>query len=80
MKFHVDACAPRQPQRKGKVERRVRDQRAAIDPCGRSFRDLAELQDWTDARVAAQARANSSGPRAHAGLPSPRKDRCRFIS
>jgi transposase len=55
MKFHVDACAPRQPQRKGKVERRVRDHRAAIDPCGRSFRDLAELQAWTDARVAARA-------------------------
>ena len=30
MKLHVDACAPRQPQRKGKVERRVRDHRAAI--------------------------------------------------
>jgi len=55
MKFHVDACAPRQPQRKGKVERRVRDQRAAIDPYGRTFRDLAELQAWTDARVAARA-------------------------
>ena len=55
MKFHVDACAPRQPQRKGKVERRVRDQRAAIDPYGRTFRDLAELQTWTDARVAARA-------------------------
>jgi transposase len=55
MKFHVDACAPRQPQRKGKVERRVRDQRTAIDPYGRTFRDLAELQDWTDARLAARA-------------------------
>lgn len=52
MKFHVDACAPRQPQRKGKVERRVRDHRAAIDPYGRTFRDLAELQAWTDARLA----------------------------
>ena len=55
MKFHVDACAPRQPQRKGKVERRVRDHRAAIDPYGRTFRDLAELQAWTDARLAARA-------------------------
>ena len=32
MHFHVDACPPRQPQGKGKVERRVRDQRFAIDP------------------------------------------------
>jgi transposase len=55
MKFHVDACAPRQPQHKGKVERRVRDQRTAIDPYGRTFRDLAELQAWTDARLAARA-------------------------
>lgn len=55
MKFHVDACAPRQPQRKGKVERRVRDHRAAIDPHGRTFRDLAELQAWTDTRVMARA-------------------------
>ena len=55
MKFHVDACAPRQPRAKGKVERRVRDQRTAIDPHGRAFRDLAELQAWTDARVAARA-------------------------
>lgn len=49
--FHVDACAPRQPQSKGKVERRVRDQRWAISPYGRSFADLAELQRWTDARL-----------------------------
>ena len=55
MKFHVDACAPRQPQRKGKVERRVRDHRGAIDPYGRSFRDLAELQAWTDTRLASRA-------------------------
>jgi transposase len=55
MKFHVDACAPRQPQRKGKVERRVRDHRATIDPYGQSFRDLAELQAWTDARLMARA-------------------------
>ena len=33
--FHVDACQPRQPQGKGKVERRVRDLREAIDPAAR---------------------------------------------
>ena len=51
LRFHVDACPPRQPQCKGKVERRVRDQRLAIDPYGRRFATLAELQQWTDARL-----------------------------
>lgn len=51
MKFHIDACPPRQPQCKGKVERRVRDQRLAIHPYGRSYASLAELQQWTDARI-----------------------------
>lgn len=55
MKFHIDACAPRQPRAKGKVERRVRDHRHAIDPHGRVFDDLEELQDWTDLRVGARA-------------------------
>jgi transposase len=56
LRFHVDACAPRQPQAKGKVERRVRDQRQAIDPAGRSFADLAALQAWTDGRLEELAR------------------------
>lgn len=56
MKFHVDACPPRAPQAKGKIERRVRDHRGALDPSGLVFRDLAELQAWTDAEVAARAR------------------------
>ncbi|WP_420846826.1 Mu transposase domain-containing protein, partial [Microvirga tunisiensis] len=47
----IDACPPRQPQCKGKVERRVRDQRLAINPYGRPFVSLAELQQWTDARI-----------------------------
>lgn len=51
MRFHIDACAPRQPQAKGKVERRVRDQRLAINPYGESFADLAALQCWTDQRI-----------------------------
>ncbi|MEI8703191.1 IS21 family transposase [Mesorhizobium sp. ISC15] len=53
MRFHIDACAPRQPQAKGKVERRVRDQRMALEPYGRSFSDLSDLQSWTDARLEA---------------------------
>src|SRR5215211_3270923 len=41
---------------RGKVERRVRDQRQAIDPGGRSFADLAALQAWTDGRLEELAR------------------------
>jgi transposase len=55
MKFHIDACGPRQPRAKGKVERRVRDHRHAIDPYGRVFDDLEDLQEWTDAQVEARA-------------------------
>ena len=55
LQFHVDACAPRQPQAKGKVERRVRDQRASCDPTGRAFESLAALQAWTDRRLTDRA-------------------------
>ena len=51
LKFHVDACQPRQPQAKGKVERGIGDQRGADDPHGQVFDGLAALQAWTDARV-----------------------------
>ena len=53
--FHVDACPPRQPRAKGKVERRVRDQRFALDPSRQAWTDLAELQQWTDDRLDALA-------------------------
>ena len=49
MRFHVDACQPRQPQSKGKVERRVLDHRVGCDPYGRVFASLEDLQAWTDA-------------------------------
>jgi transposase len=55
MSFHVDACAPRQPQQKGKVERQVRAQRAGADPRGQVWRDLAELQAWSDEQCQRQA-------------------------
>src|SRR5215212_8116700 len=64
MRFHVDACAPRQPQAKGKVERRVRDQRQALDSRGQVFADLAALQAWTDRRLeelAGERRCPASG-------------------
>ena len=55
LKFHVDACQPRQPQAKGKVERSIRDQRAALDPYGEVFDSLEALQAWTDVRLEARA-------------------------
>jgi transposase len=56
MRFHIDACPPRQPQTKGKVERRVRDQRDSHDPSSAAWRDLAELQAWSDERNEKSAR------------------------
>lgn len=41
---------------KGKVERRVRDQSHGIDPYARSFASLADLQTWTNERIAARSR------------------------
>lgn len=48
VRFHVDLCPPRQPQAKGKVERRIRAQRFGIDPTREAWRDLTQLQAWTD--------------------------------
>jgi transposase len=64
MRFHVDACAPRTPQAKGKVERQVRTQRASADPRWQCWRDLAELQAWTDEqseRLARRRRCPATG-------------------
>jgi len=47
VRFHVDACPPRQPQTKGKVERRVRDRRKHADPRRREWSSLEELQEWS---------------------------------
>jgi len=54
--FHIDACAPREAWTKGKVESKVRLTRLRADPTGARFRDLAELQTWTDERLAAWSR------------------------
>jgi len=50
-RFHVDACTPRSPEHKGKVERRIRDQRLQADPRSRAWTDVAELQAWSDERM-----------------------------
>jgi hypothetical protein len=49
--FHVDACLPRQPQAKGKVERVIRDLRGGFSPYTRDWESLEELQQATDTYV-----------------------------
>lgn len=56
VRFHVDLCLPRQPQAKGKIERRVRASRGRIDPTREHWRDLAELQRYSDEQLALDAR------------------------
>jgi transposase len=53
--FHIDACAPREPQAKGKTEAKVKLSRRLVDT-ERSYRGLEELQGETDARVERWAR------------------------
>lgn len=47
-RFHVDACQPKSPEAKGKVERRILDYRAGSSPYGRHWNSLSELQAWSD--------------------------------
>ena len=54
--FHIDACLPRQPQAKGKVERSVRTQRFGADPRQGTWHDLEELQAFSDEHMEAEAR------------------------
>jgi hypothetical protein len=50
--FHVDACAPRDPQAKGKTEAKVHLARLLLDPTRRRWDGgLVELQADTDARL-----------------------------
>lgn len=55
VRFHIDACPPRAPQAKGKIERRIRDHRLHGDPKRRHWSSYEELQSWTDERVARSA-------------------------
>jgi transposase len=54
--FHVDACRPRRPFEKGKAEVKVKLARRLVDPRGRRFDGIADLQAWTDAQLEAWAR------------------------
>lgn len=55
-RFHVDACAPRQPQAKGKVERQIGAGRARFDARKRPWDSLEELQVERDAARLAEAK------------------------
>lgn len=47
--FHIDACLPRHPQGKGKVERVIGDLRGSFSPYRQHWDGVAELQDTSDA-------------------------------
>lgn len=49
--FHIDACAPRQAQAKGKAEAKVRLSRLRLAPGGRRYDGLRELQASSDRRI-----------------------------
>lgn len=66
--FHIDACQPREPQAKGKAEAAVRLGRLRVDPAGRRFGALGELQEWTDDRLdrwCRRARCPATGETVH---------------
>lgn len=55
VRFHIDACAPRCPERKGKVERGIRTERGWEEVTRRPWESWDELQSWTDARMWSEA-------------------------
>lgn len=51
MGFHIDACLPRCPEDKGKVESKVGNVKRRLRLSGRRFGGLGDLQAWTDAEL-----------------------------
>jgi transposase len=51
--FHIDACLPRCPEDKGKVENKVGNLKRRLRLAGQVFDSLAHLQQWTDDELAA---------------------------
>ena len=49
--FHIDACAPRAGNAKGKVEAKVRLSRLRVDPTPHRYDGLDHLQSWSDRRL-----------------------------
>ena len=56
VRFHIDPCLPRSPQCKAKVERGIRTDRRWRDVLARDWESWDELQSWTDARSATEAK------------------------
>lgn len=54
--FHVDACLPRSPEHKGKVENQAGTALAALQLQGRRFDGLATLQAYTDEELSRRDR------------------------
>lgn len=50
-RFHVDLCQVRSPEAKGKVERRIREQRSGVNPYQQHWDAIEELQAVSDARA-----------------------------
>lgn len=53
--FHIDACLPRCPEDKGKVENKVGNLKRRLRLPGQRFEGLTALQAWTDGELAAGA-------------------------
>jgi transposase len=56
VRFHIDACPPRSPHYKGKVERGIRNDRRWREVTRRSWSDWDELQEWTDDQMWSEAK------------------------
>jgi transposase len=54
-RFHPDACQPKSPEAKGKVERRILDGRSLREILTRHWASLEELQQWTDEQMLARS-------------------------
>lgn len=59
--FHIDACLPRAPQHKGKVENRVGQVKRRLDLTGKRFDSLSDLQAHSDEQLG-QAERRSTCP------------------
>lgn len=59
VRFHIDVCPVRHPQAKGKVERGIGGDRAWREVRERDWSGWDELQEWTDERVAKEARVRN---------------------
>ncbi len=54
--FHVDACLPRSPEDKGKMENKVGQVKRRLDLAGKSFDGLGDLQTYSDQQLAGWAK------------------------